>query len=78
MLENIEVLNYHNRKKKKLFGVRTKVSYYKVIHIKFINNRNKKTPEILMNKDTYLGLSILSLNKILMYEFSYDYVKPKY
>ena len=31
-----------------------------------------------MNKPVYLGLSILQLSKILMYEFWYDYVKPKY
>ena len=31
-----------------------------------------------MNKSVYLGLSILELSKILMYEFWYDYVKPKY
>ena len=37
----------------------------------------KKT-ETLMNKPVYLGLSILELNKIVMYEFWYDYVKPKY
>ena len=37
----------------------------------------KKT-EILMNKPVYLGLSILELSKILMYEIWYDYVKPKY
>ena len=30
-----------------------------------------------MNKPVYLGLSILELSKILMYEFRYDYVKPK-
>ena len=34
--------------------------------------------QILMNKPVYLGLSILDLNKIVMYEFWYDYVKPKY
>ena len=34
--------------------------------------------KILMNKTVYLGLSILELSKILMYEFWYDYVKPKY
>ena len=32
----------HNRKKKKLFGVRTKLSYYKVFHRKSISNRNKR------------------------------------
>ena len=31
-----------------------------------------------MNKLVYLGLSTLELNKILMYEFWYDFVKPKY
>ena len=31
-----------------------------------------------INKPFYLGLSILELSKILMYEFWYDYVKPKY
>ena len=34
--------------------------------------------EILMNKPVYLGLWILELRKILMYEFWHDYVKPKY
>ena len=31
-----------------------------------------------MNKPVYLGLSILDLSKAVMYEFWYDYVKPKY
>ena len=34
--------------------------------------------QILMNKPVYLGLSILDLSKTVMYEFRYDYVKPKY
>ena len=33
--------------------------------------------QIFMNKSIYLGLSILELSKIVMYEFWYDYVKPK-
>ena len=31
-----------------------------------------------MNKPAYLRLPILEFSKILMYEFWYDYVKPKY
>ena len=31
-----------------------------------------------MNKHVYLGISILELSKILMNEFSYDYLKPEY
>ena len=34
--------------------------------------------EIFMNQPVYIGLSILELSKVLMYEFWYDYVKPKY
>ena len=37
----------------------------------------KKT-KILMNKPVYFEFSILGLSKILMYEFCYDYVRPKY
>ena len=31
-----------------------------------------------MNKPIYLGLSILEISKTLMYEFWYDYMKPKF
>ena len=31
-----------------------------------------------MVKPIYLGTSILDISKILMYEFWYDYIKPKY
>ena len=34
--------------------------------------------KIKMNKPIYLGLSILDISKILIYEFRYDYMKPKY
>ena len=37
-----------------------------------------KKIEILMNKPVYIGFSIITLSKVLMYEFWYDYVKPKY
>ena len=41
-----------------------------------IIERNK--PKVKMNKPIYLGLSILDISKILMCEFWYDYMKPKY
>ena len=37
----------------------------------------KKT-KVKMNKPVHLGLSILEISKTLMYEFWYDYMKPKY
>ena len=37
----------------------------------------KKT-KVKMSNPIYLGLSILEISKILMYEFWYDYMKPKH
>ena len=34
--------------------------------------------KVVMNKPVYLGQAILDLSKIIMYEFHYDYMKPKY
>ena len=34
--------------------------------------------KVKFNKPVYLGLSILEISKTLMYEFWYDYIKPKY
>ena len=37
-----------------------------------------KKIKLKINKPVYLGLSILDISKTLMYEFWYDYIKPKY
>ena len=49
----------------------------KLFKKKSINNRNEKGTDTYETQD-YLGLSILELRKILMREFWYDFVKPKY
>ena len=33
---------------------------------------------VIMNKLVYLGRPMLDLGKIIMHEFHYDYMKPKY
>ena len=37
-----------------------------------------KKVEVKMNKPMYLDQAILDISKTLMYEFCYDYIKPKY
>ena len=37
-----------------------------------------KKIKVKMNNPVYLGLSILQISKTLMYEFWYEYIKPKY
>ena len=38
----------------------------------------RKKTKVKMNKPISLGFSILDLSKIVMYEFCYEYIKPKY
>ena len=37
-----------------------------------------KKIKVKVNKPAYIGLLILQISKTLMYEFWYDYIKPKY
>ena len=32
----------------------------------------------MLNKPAYIGICILELSKVLMFEFHYDYIKNKY
>ena len=34
--------------------------------------------KVYLNKPIYIGQSILDISKTLMYEFYYNYLKPKY
>jgi hypothetical protein len=37
-----------------------------------------KTTKVVYDQPIYLGMCILQFSKTLMYEFHYDYIKPKY
>ena len=52
-----------------------------IIQIFFTKNllaTEMRKTQILMNKPVYFALSILALSQTVMYEFWFDYVKPKY
>ena len=49
----------------------------KIFNENLVSVHMKKT-SLTMNKPVYLGMSILELSKIIMYDFHYKYIKPKY
>ena len=53
---------------------------YHIINLisKNLSITEMKKTKVKMNRPIYLGLSILEISKTLMYEFWYDYMKPKY
>ena len=54
-------------------------NYHSTKHIsKDLLIMEMKKTEAKMNKPIYLGQAIFDLTKTLMYEFWYDYIKPKY
>ena len=52
-----------------------------MLHKIFENNLvaiRKSKLALKLNKPAYIGMCILELSKVLLYEFHYDYIKNKY
>ena len=63
----------------KLVTIVSKPNYHTMNYIsEDLSIIEMKRMKVKMNKPIYLGLSILDISKILMYELWYDYMKPKY
>ena len=49
----------------------------KIFNENLVSVHMKKT-SLTMNKPVYLGMCILDISKIIMFDFHYNYIKPKY
>ena len=57
----------------------SKANYHRTKHFsKNLLAIEMKKTKVKMTKPVYVGMSILDISKTLMYQFWYDYVKPKY
>ena len=80
-MENIrkhrDIRLVNNDKKRKVLA--SEPNYHATKHIsEDLLIMEMKKREFYMNKPIYLGQAILDISKTLMYEFWYDYIKPKY
>ena len=73
---NVKLVNTEERLKKLVAKPNLK-SPPKIFSENLASVHLKKT-SLTMNKPVYLGMCILDLSKTIMYDFHYQYIKPKY
>ena len=73
---NVKLVNTQERLKK-LSAKPNLKSPPKIFSENLVAVHLKKT-SLTMNKPVYLGMCILDLSKTIMYDFHYNYIKPKY
>ena len=66
-----------NSDKARKYAAKPNFHHLKIFSENLVAMHMKRTT-LTFNKPVYLGLSILDLSKAIMYEFHYDYIKPKY
>ena len=73
--QNIKLVN--NRDKAKKYAAKPNFKHLNIFCEDLIAVHMNIT-SIMFNKPVYLGLCILDLSKTVMYDFHYNYIKPKY
>ena len=73
---NVKLVNTQERLKKLVAKPNLK-SPPKIFSENLVSVHLKNT-SLTMNKPVYLGMCILDLSKTIMYDFHYNYIKPKY
>ena len=72
---NIKLVN--NRDIAKKYTAKLNFKHLNIFCEELIAVHMKKT-SLIFNKPVYLGMCILDLSKTIMYDFHYNYIKPKY
>ena len=72
---NVKLINTEEKFKK--LSAKPNYKGRKIFTENLISVHMKKT-SLTMNKPVYLGMCILDLSKTIMYDFHYNYIKPKY
>ena len=73
----VDVKLVNTKEKFKKLSAKPNFKSHKIFSENLVSVHMKKT-SLTMNKPVYLGMCILHLSKTIMYDFHYNYIKPKY
>ena len=73
----VDIKLENDRKKAKKLTAKPNFKHLNIFCEELVAIHMKKT-SLTMNKPIYFGMCILDLSKTIMYEFHYNYIKPKY
>ena len=73
--KNIELV--HTKKRMRKLSAKTNYKSSKIFSEDLVAVEMKRI-KVTLNKPSYCGMAILELSKMFMYEFFYNYLKPKY
>ena len=73
----VDVKLVNTKEKLKKLVAKPNFRSQKIFSENLVSVHMKKT-SLTMNKPVYLGMCILDLSKTIMYDFHYNYIKPKY
>ena len=73
----VDVKLLNDKEKNKKLTAKPNFKHLNIFCEELVAIHMKKT-SLTMNKPIYLGMCILDLSKTIMYEFHYNYIKPKY
>ena len=73
----VDIKLVNDREKAKRLTAKPNFKHLNIFCEELVAIHMKKT-SLTMNKPIYLGMCMLDLSKTIMYEFHYNYIKPKY
>ena len=73
----VDIRLVNDRRKAKKLSAKPNFKHLTIFDEDFVSIHMKRT-KIFFNKPVYCGMTILDLSKTLMYDFHYNYIKPKF
>ena len=75
--KRVDIRLVNNRRKAETLAAKPNFKHLTIFDEDLVSIHMKRT-KLKFNKPVYCGMAILDLSKTLMYDFHYNYIKPKF